>query len=206
MESNWASEHLQTIRTLMERSAIYRRALAPIMLSAGLIGIAATAVPFLSPIRSNRAFAMFWMAVAVLAILTAFILVRRQALRDQEPFWSLPMRRVTEAMVPPLVAGFAIGLLLLAADHLLGPAAWYTSAAWVVLYGCALNAAGFFTPRGIRLFGRLIVFIGSGLILLTPVLPGDATFAAHCVMGIIFGISHVAYGIYLYFTERQRRA
>ena len=39
MESNWAAEHLQTIRTLMERSAIYRRALAPIMLFAGLTGL-----------------------------------------------------------------------------------------------------------------------------------------------------------------------
>jgi hypothetical protein len=28
MESNWAVEHLQTIRTLMERTALYRRALA----------------------------------------------------------------------------------------------------------------------------------------------------------------------------------
>jgi hypothetical protein len=35
MDTNWAAEHLQTIRTLMERSALYRRALAPIMLCAG---------------------------------------------------------------------------------------------------------------------------------------------------------------------------
>ena len=35
METNWAAEQLQTIRTLMERSAVYRRALAPIMLFAG---------------------------------------------------------------------------------------------------------------------------------------------------------------------------
>ena len=33
MESNWAAEHLQVIRTLMERSAVYRRALAPIMMT-----------------------------------------------------------------------------------------------------------------------------------------------------------------------------
>ena len=30
MEPNWAGEHLQVIRTLMERSALYRRALAPV--------------------------------------------------------------------------------------------------------------------------------------------------------------------------------
>ncbi len=43
MEPKWAEENLQTIRTLMERSAVYRRALAPIMLFAGLLGVTAAA-------------------------------------------------------------------------------------------------------------------------------------------------------------------
>ncbi len=38
MESDWAAEHLQVIRTLMERSAVYRRALAPVMTAAGVLG------------------------------------------------------------------------------------------------------------------------------------------------------------------------
>lgn len=206
MDSNWASEHLQTIRTLMERSALYRRALAPIMLSAGIIGVAAATVPCFTPIRSNRSFALFWMSVGIVAVATAFLLVRRQALRDQEPFWSPPTRRVTEAMSPPLVAGCAVGLLLIVFDHLVGPAAWHTSAAWVILYGCALNAAGFFTPRGIRLFGRTFVYAGSALLLASLVVPGDATAGAHYVMGFFFGVLHLAYGVYLYFTERRRRA
>ena len=44
MESNWAAEQLQTIRTLMERSAVYRRALAPIMLFVGFAGVLTAAV------------------------------------------------------------------------------------------------------------------------------------------------------------------
>ena len=43
MDNHWAAEHLQTIRTLMERSALYRRALAPIMTFAGAVGTAAAA-------------------------------------------------------------------------------------------------------------------------------------------------------------------
>jgi hypothetical protein len=205
MDSNWASEHLQTIRTLMERSALYRRALAPVMLSAGVIGVAAAIVPCFVPIRSNRVFALFWISVGIVALAFAFLLIRRQALREQEPFWSPPMRRVNEAVTPPFLAGFAVGVLLLVFDHLIGPAAWFAASAWVVLYGCALNAAGFFTPRGIRLFGRLFVIAGCGLILVSPVLPGDATDGAHYVMGMFFGVAHVGYGLYLYFTERQRR-
>ncbi len=41
MDNNWAAQHLQTIRTLMERSALYRRALAPIFTFVGAIGILA---------------------------------------------------------------------------------------------------------------------------------------------------------------------
>ncbi len=44
METNWAAEQLQTIRTLMERSAVYRRALAPIMLFVGFVGVLAAAI------------------------------------------------------------------------------------------------------------------------------------------------------------------
>ena len=206
MDSNWASDHLQTIRTLMERSAVYRRALAPVMLSAGIIGIAAATVPCFVSIRSNRAFALFWMSVAALTVAITFLLVRRQALREQEPFWSPPTRRVTEALFPPLLAGCAVGALSLIFDYRIGPAAWHTAAAWVILYGCALSAAGFFTPRGIRLFGRVLIYGGCALLLLTPMVPGDVPTAAHYAMGIFFGALHLAYGIYLYFTERKRHA
>ncbi len=34
---------------------------------------------------------------------------------------------------------------------------------WVVLYGCAFHAAGFFMPRGMRLFGWAFVIGGCGL-------------------------------------------
>ena len=95
MENNWAAEHLQVIRTLMERAAIYRRALAPIMTLAGAAGTAAGLAGYFLKLESARAFAIFWMSVGVVAVVGAFLLVRRQALKDAEPFWSLPTRRVT---------------------------------------------------------------------------------------------------------------
>ncbi|HTD68112.1 MAG TPA: hypothetical protein VK846_16430 [Candidatus Limnocylindria bacterium] len=206
MDSNWASDHLQTIRTLMERSAVYRRALAPVMLSSGFIGIAAAIVPCFKLIQSNRGFAAFWMSVGFVTLVTAYVLVRRQALREQEPFWSPPTRRVTEALLPPLIAGCAAGLFLVVFDHFVQRATWLLAASWLALYGCALNAASFFTPRGIKLFGRAFVFAGIALLFAWPLVPGDQTRAAHYVMGAAFGVLHVAYGGYLYFTERRRRA
>jgi len=56
MDSKWAEENLQTIRTLMERSAVYRRALAPIMLCAGTVGIIAAAAGLVFQLNSIHAF------------------------------------------------------------------------------------------------------------------------------------------------------
>jgi hypothetical protein len=72
----------------------------------------------------------------------------------------------------------------------------------------ALYAAGFFMPRGIRLFGwfsllsglavSVILAIKSTSDVLPPLIYG------HCLMGISFGGGHLAYGIYLYFTEKRK--
>src|SRR6266545_5753457 len=112
METNWAAEHLQVIRTLMERSAVYRRALAPVMTFNGAVGTAAAVAGWAFKISSPRAFIFFWACVGALAMAGSFLLVRRQALKESEPFWSPPTRRITQAMLPPLTAGFIISVVL----------------------------------------------------------------------------------------------
>src|SRR6267154_136506 len=91
MESNWAAEHLQVIRTLMERSAVYRRALAPIMIYNGVVWLDVTS----APLDLVNVLAMLWLPLS-----------------------------------------------------------------WVILYGCAFHAAGFFMPRGMRLFGWALILGG----------------------------------------------
>src|SRR5882724_10671565 len=93
MDSNWAAEHLQTIRTLMERSAVYRRALAPVTTFVGLVGLMAAVGGWMLNINSEKAFAIYWMAICLVVIGGAFFLVRKQALKNAEPFWSPPTRR-----------------------------------------------------------------------------------------------------------------
>ena len=43
MEPQSAADNLQVIRTLMERASVYRRALTPILLWCGLLGVAGAA-------------------------------------------------------------------------------------------------------------------------------------------------------------------
>jgi hypothetical protein len=210
METNWAAEHLQVIRTLMERSALYRRALAPIMTFNGVLGVIATAAGLGLKIDSARSFILFWAGVGGVAVVGSLLLVRRQALKESEPFWSPPTRRVTQAFLPPLTAGFLLGaviLLRIAAD--VQPIARVVSMmwlplGWVVLYGCALCAAGFFTTRGLKLFGWAFILGGCGLFALgIPGWPSRLVYA-HGIMGFFFGALHLAYGIYLYFTEKGK--
>src|SRR5881296_2762899 len=99
MESNWAAEHLQVIRTLMERSAIYRRALAPIMIFNGCMGSVAAIIGWAAEIETPSGFIIYWAVVGLLAMGGSFFLVRRQALKESEPLWSPPTRRVTQAML-----------------------------------------------------------------------------------------------------------
>lgn len=210
MESNWAAEHLQVIRTLMERSALYRRALAPIMIFNGAVGGAAAIVGWSSKIDSPRGFIVFWACVATLALAGSFLLVRRQALKAGEPFWSPPTRRVTQAMLPALAAGMIVGAVIFF-DVAAEPGnvgnvltTLWLPVGWVVLYGCAFHAAGFFMPRGMRLFGWLFVVAGCGLFAIGIRDHIQRTDVGYAIMGIFFGVLHLAYGVYLYFTEKRR--
>ena len=67
MDTNWAAEHLQVIRTLMERTAIYRRALAPVMVMAGSIGTLAAVAGFLW----QPPFVVYWTSVALVVMAIA---------------------------------------------------------------------------------------------------------------------------------------
>jgi hypothetical protein len=208
MESNWAANHLQVIRTLMERSAIYRRALAPVMIFNGVVGVAGAAAGWVLQIGTVRAFILYWAGIGVLAIAGSFLLVRRQALKESEPFWSPPTRRVTQATLPPLTAGLILGVFVWmnvgTAPESMGNVLLWLPLSWVVLYGCAFHAAGFFMPRGMRLFGWS--FIIGGCALFAAGIPDwiKRLDYAHLLMGFFFGGLHLAYGIYLYFTEKRR--
>jgi hypothetical protein len=210
MNPHWAEENLQTIRILMERSALYRRALAPIMIFVGGVGSVGGIVgwqlqvllgyPFLA-----RAFVLYWSGVAAVAMAGAFVLVRRQALKDAEPFWSPPTKRVMQALLPAFTVGACLG----------GFVAYYYNGGeesiinliciWCWAYGCGIHSAGFFMPRGMKLFGWLFIIAGcAGFIFLTPSADSfRSSYLPQFLMTIIFGSSHLAYGIYLYFTERK---
>jgi hypothetical protein len=203
MNSNWAEENLQTIRTLMERSAVYRRALAPIMLLAGTLGLVAAGVGILFHFDSFVSFIALWLTTAVLAMIGTLLIARRQALKEKEAFWSPPTRRVAQALAPPFLAGLFLGVLPAFFNAPFGISLILVFL-WILIYGFALHAAGFFMPRGIKFFGWLFIACFCLLVLANLADWIDLKNKAHWLMGFFFGVLHLAYGAYLYLTEKGK--
>lgn len=187
----------------MERSAVYRLALAPIMLYAGALGIIAAAAGLIFHLDAMRAFCALWLGAAALAVAGSFLIARRQAFRHQESFWTPPTRRVAQALSPALAAGAIVSLAFFTAtnDDEFTP---LVACLWILFYGCAIHAAGFFMPRGIKIFGWVMIACGTGFLVALGLTQGDLPLSAHWLMGAIFGGLHLAYGGYLYLTERGR--
>ena len=205
MDPNWAADHLQVIRTLMERSAVYRRALAPIMLFLGVLGLLAALAGWTLSVSKPWIFGGYWMGVSAVGISGAYLMVRRQALRDGESFWSPPTRRVTQAALPSVSIGFVATILILGTlqkDHL--DVCWLPPL-WMALYGSAIHAAGFFMPRGMKLFGWGFIFTSclAAAALVFALIPRSWG-SSHLLMGACFGGLHLLYGIYLYFSEARK--
>lgn len=216
MQPNWAEENLQVIRTIMERAALYRRTLAPVMLSTGLLGVVVACIGLLAEIRSPLGFLGLWLAAAVLATTVSFLIVRRQAILAREPFNTPASRRVFGAMHPPFSAGALLTIPLLAfwsTESSTSTNAMLTAmiCVWTGFYGCGLNAAGQYSSRGVRLLGW--GFIGAGPLLATlfvggflvPELGSRVLWTnPHAVMGATFGGFHLIAAGYLYLTESRQ--
>lgn len=203
MDTNWAAEHLQTIRTLMERSAVYRRALAPIMIYAGCLGTFSAVAGLVLHLNLLRAFIALWFVTAAVVIAGALYIARGQALKENEPFWSPPTRRVAQAVAPPLTAGMFLGIVLV---RLGVRDAIIITFVWLLFYGCALNAAGFFMPRGMKLFGWIYIALACCCLVILAIGHETINFSAHWLMGFFFGVLHLAYGAYLFLTEKGKNA
>ena len=206
MNNDWAAEQLQTIRTLMERSALYRRALAPVMTLAGVLGLAGGIAGWLLGIADPVRFVLFWVGVAAVAAVLGLLLIRRQAFKAAEPFWSVPIRRVAQAMALPMLCAMVLTFMYCSAKPDF-ESTFKIIILWQLFYAFALNAAGFFMRRGIRLFAWVMALSGLGLAVFLMVTgPPELGSRIHWLMGGTFGAFHLAYGIYLYFTEASSSA
>jgi hypothetical protein len=167
----------------------------------GVLGIAAGVLGWQLKLVNNRSFFLYWAATAAVATIGAFFLVRRQALKDAEPFWSPPTRRVAQALFLPFSLALFVSVFLAEPDG--REAEYYLIVLWLMLYGCALHSAGFFISRGFQMLGWAFCVAGCAVFLW---LGNNRTIPPSLIMAVLFGGLHLAAGIYLYFTEKRKNA
>lgn len=205
MKTDQAHDTLITIRTLMERSSIYRRTLAPIMLFVGSLGIAGAVLGIVLNIERTDIFATLWLGIAATAVSGAFVIARNQAVKDKEAFWSAPTKRVTRALLLPLACGAFFSLLILfrGTEHM----RWLFIYPNIFFYGCAMHSAGFFMPPATQKLAWGFSFMGAVVLVILPMLSKTQDCRLdHLTMGFFFGLLHLAYGIYLSCTKEAPKA
>jgi len=176
----------------------------------GATGIAAGAFALSHHFDSSQVFVEYWATVAVVCVAEAFLLIRRQAMKDSEPIWSPPTRRVAQAVTPAFLAALIAGVLFCRVRLPESGVVMLLVGVWMVLYGVAMHAAGFFMPRGVRVFGWGYALAGLAY-LLYWFFNGPFWFTqwelslrnCNLAMGVFFGGGHAAYGLYLYVTEKR---
>ena len=201
MSEEWAENHLRTIRTLMEKAAVYRRALGPIALLTGAFGVVGGVLGWGLKVDALGAFVIYWTLWAIVTLVAVFFAVRAQAMRDGEAIWSPPTRRVAVALAPPLTMGVGISVVTVFQSSEFASGHISVISLWIALFGVALTSAGFFMQRGIRFFGVVFLLVGMGLGLADALV--GLKWNPHLLMGLAFGGLHLVYGAYLRITERQ---
>ena len=102
----------------MEQASVYRRAMAPLAIIIGIFGLIAAGLAEVFGWVGPDYFAGYWIVIAIFSVSAALLLIRIQALKSNEAFWSPPTRRVVNAMIPLLLAGLGLGILELSLIHI----------------------------------------------------------------------------------------
>lgn len=203
-----ASEHLRTIRSLMERATVYRAVSGPGALAGGGLALAiggALLAKEGSWQPSNLEFAGIWVAALVVVGLFNFYLLYRGSKNRAEPFVSSGMKHALRAISPPLFAGFVLSMILATSGVGAASGAKAEMAAlWTLFYGLSLLAAGAFAPRSMVVLGIACSLMGLSLFL--PAVQASASedygLALRTMIGC-FGVLHLLYGAYVMLSSKR---
>ena len=205
-----ALEHLQVIRSLMEKAHIYRAISAPAALVGGVLATAlsgwtiwGTAVSE-STRLSPELFLGLWTALLVLCSVINVILLSREASRRDQPLVSNDMKLALRTLSPALGAGGIMGICF----------AFYwgnqtlAALSWIICYALALLSTHSFSPRSIKRLGRAFLLLGLTLFVVwsanpsAQVYPYEEAIAAVC-MGLTFGLLHILYAVAVMIRKPQ---
>lgn len=204
-----AASQLRAIRSLMERSTIYRAISAPAAVFAGLLSVGVCAWLWEHREIEDRpqptVFLLIWLGVLFVVSLVNTCLLYFSARRRGEVFVSAGMKHALRALLPPLAAGFVMSLLEVAAtDKSIFNCYANLTAYWILFYGLALLATGSFSPRSMQALGA--GFFAFGILTFLPSvrsIAGDQYLAAVFHMAFSFGVLHLVYAAAVFIQGRR---
>jgi len=206
-----AEENLRTIRSLMERSTIYRAISAPTALVGGVLSVVACALYYLGFRDLNfdvvasdwQCFLGIWIGTLVLTAISNTYFIWRGAKQRSEPFVSSGMKLALISLMPSMLcAGFlTLGLIVLGLLISIPTLVFFLPAIWMVFYGLGLLATSHFAPRSITLLGWVFLFSGFAASCYLPYCAGYHELgsipyfnsAGNFMMGVTFGLYHLIY-------------
>ncbi len=129
-------------------------------------------------------------SVALLSVLTAYIITTRKAKKNNEKVWDATTRRLLINFLIPLVTGGIYIIIKLNSQHY-----GLTASLMLIFYGLALVNASKYTIGNVKYLGYTEICIG----LICAALPGYGLW--FWILG--FGLLHIIYGSIMYFKESK---
>jgi hypothetical protein len=194
MDTREATQTLEVIRTLMERTCQYQLPTAWASLAAGnLAGSGALTFLILDPANPWH-FGIVWgivFAGSLLATVAGTVLRGRAR---GERIWSRQARMVLLALTPSVLAALVLSAFFFAQGlHLWLPGVW------MLCYAQGALATSAYALAPIRWLGLAVLVLGGPVLWLGPDL-------AVLLMGLVFGGGHLALGGVLLAQERRQSA
>ena len=164
----------------MERAVRFTAVPGVGMAFMGIVAVAAYITSWLSPVHWLET----WLVAAVVAFFTGITAMAHKARRGGLSLWSRPAQSFARTFIPPMVVGaFLTGALVKTNTVHLLPGVWLS------LYGLAALTGGAFSVRSVAIMGISFLLFGAAALLHSP--------AGSILMLCGFGISHIAFGIYI---------
>lgn len=190
MQQTELLEQVSAIKSVLDRSALYRRSLSPAFLICGLMGVGGAFVTHFLKIIAPKDVLLYWMFIASLTVIFTLIQMIRQCKKEGSDFWDGPVRRIFMSSLPPLTVGAMGGVyaLMYFPDSTL--VSGQVVIGWLALYGITLTSISVILARGVQWFGWFFI-VAALLAAFIFELDMADTSLQHIVMGVGFGFIHL---------------
>lgn len=201
MESKKYLDDISQIKDLMNRSSRFISLSGLSGILAGIYAITGAIVTYIFLIPKNEGYVTLhsWnfkiivgilIAVALLSLVTAYLLSSKKAKKNNEKVWDETTKRLLISFLVPLVTGGIYILIKLNSQHY-----GLTGSLMLIFYGLALVNASKYTIGNVKYLGYAEIILG----LICAALPGYGFW--FWVIG--FGVLHIIYGSLIYFKEEK---